>query len=210
MVRKMPRYSLRKNFKPGDLLYGVENDRATYYAMVTLLGGYFITADRYNKLAVEPHLDHDGDFEEDSAGAASRLAEATATHGLTARDLQRVASYSTFLLHHPRYSPVLDGGKGFEDEKKIRRACKAAIDYITSRQGRRLHFLLDSLDMNRIINKTDTSMTGSELRYIYRRWSRSADVQKRVWFYRNSVQVDPPWVTHRSAWDAYHPKSAAV
>lgn len=186
-------YTLRRNFRRGDLLYGREEDRARYRALVSQTGGYYITIDRYNSEMLEPQLGWDGTYtplDHDGRAALSRQAR----------------EFSDFLLAHPRYAPSIGGGRGDDEEPKIRRACKAGIAYVVSQQGRRLHFLLDGLNLTWIITKTnnDPGYTGSELRYIYRNWNHP-NFQRRIWFYRHGNQVPAPWVTDPHGWTAYHP-----
>ncbi|MCM2360537.1 RHS repeat-associated core domain-containing protein [Pseudomonas sp. SR18] len=93
-------------------------------------------------------------------------------------------------------------------EKVISRSSKSALATLTSPQSRAVvHFALEGVDMEAVIRKTRRSVTGSELRWLYRHRQQLAG---RVIFYRGQQRVDAPWDTRASAWKAYRPRSAAV
>jgi insecticidal toxin complex protein TccC len=87
-----------------------------------------------------------------------------------------------------------------------KRGSKLGIEIIAKNNQAHLHFILDSLDIEAIVYKlgqSGTSITASELRYIYRNWHRLAG---KVYFYRNNVEVEAPWEQHRLLWARYQPK----
>ncbi len=93
-------------------------------------------------------------------------------------------------------------------EKVISRSSKSALATLTSPQSRAVvHFALEGVDMEAVIRKTRRSVTGSELRWLYRHRQHLAG---RVIFYQGQQRVDAPWDTHASAWKTYRPRSAAV
>ena len=98
-----------------------------------------------------------------------------------------------------------------------RRVCKAGILFALER-GHRVHFILDHLDMERVVYKSgddDKSenfegakhrgYTGAELRSIYR-MRHDTELMARVLFWRNDQCVAPPWETQRELWEQYRPR----
>lgn len=99
------------------------------------------------------------------------------------------------------------------ENKRIKAACKLGIDF-TILLGGKIHFILDDIDTDAIArkenynnDKTNTwiDVTGAELRYIYRNWSK---LGKHVFFYKkdedgNLNQVAAPWEKQSSKWRSY-------
>jgi hypothetical protein len=210
-------------FKKGDVLYGMHAERKKYWNVIESKGGYFITADRYNETILAPRLDWDGDlklaprdgkdlvkekmdrlFRDPKAWGAADDKEMLA-------ELKTVKEFAEFLWAHDKFTPtrIVNPNKD-KSSPRIRRACKAMIQFITSRQGRRLHFLLDGLDMNQTVDPAkDKSFTGSELRYIYRNWNGIVDkqlgsnLQARTVFYLAGNSCQPPWDSDPKQWEKY-------
>lgn len=73
--------------------------------------------------------------------------------------------------------------------------------------GMHIHFALDRLDIKEIVLKKGSggvSVTASELRYINRNWKA---LEGKIHFYRNSEEVDAPWVEDQELWNNYQPKN---
>ena len=88
-------------------------------------------------------------------------------------------------------------------QKLVSRASKSALKTLTDPQSiRQVHFALDHLNINDVIEKSEFSVTGSELRWLYRHRSQLAG---RVTFYQNQQRVDAPWESNASAWRRYKP-----
>jgi hypothetical protein len=90
-----------------------------------------------------------------------------------------------------------------------KRGSKSGIEMVAQQSpasGRRLHFILDGMDISGVVNKDENlfgnSITASELRYIFRHWNR---LKGKVIFYRNQSVVDAPWECHTSPhlWNGY-------
>ena len=100
----------------------------------------------------------------------------------------------------------LDTGK-----KVISRLSKAALDMSLNAEGNeKIHFILDGIDMDKVIEKkevsekySDRSTTASELRFLYRNKDRLGD---KVIFYRQASQVPAPWQQEPQRWSVYKPK----
>lgn len=90
--------------------------------------------------------------------------------------------------------------------KLVSRISKSALKTLTAPESmRHVHFALDDLDLNRVIDKSQSSATGSELRWLYRHRQQLAG---RVTFYRHQQRVDAPWESNSSAWRSYKPASS--
>jgi hypothetical protein len=90
-----------------------------------------------------------------------------------------------------------------------KRGSKSGIEMVAQQSpasGRRLHFILDGMNVLGVVNKDEDlfgkSITASELRYIYRHWGR---LKGRVIFYRDQFVVDAPWEDRATPhlWNSY-------
>ena len=70
--------------------------------------------------------------------------------------------------------------------------------------GRKIHFILDGIDYESVTSKASSSITSSELRYIYRHHDT---LEGKVIFYKNQQVVQAPWVTSPASWADYKSKS---
>ncbi|WP_421595497.1 hypothetical protein [Rahnella sp. PD4] len=158
--------------KTGDLIYGLHTDfgRKRYMYSVKGFQNGVITADVFKVLR------HD---------QPCRLAEQ--------------ASLEHFISSHIKYCSALNGERNNEN---LRRKCKAIIEWAVSK-GRNIHFVLDELDITAVANKSyrginpdenkpekNRSITGSELRHIYRNWQK---FKNNVYFWFEQTPVSPPW-----------------
>ena len=99
--------------------------------------------------------------------------------------------------------------------KVISRLSKAAIDMLLNAEsGEKIHFILDGINMDNVIEKkeisekySDRSTTASELRFLYRNKDRLGD---KVIFYRQALQVPAPWHQEPQRWSTYEPKRQPV
>ncbi|MGM0330682.1 MULTISPECIES: hypothetical protein [Enterococcus] len=99
------------------------------------------------------------------------------------------------------YSPVFHTVRG----------SKIGIDIAKTNPNVTIYFLLDGLDMKRVLTKPRIKMptinvTNHELRYIYRNWSQ---LEGKIIFFNDGKEVAPPWHTseYKKMWQAYKPKS---
>jgi RHS repeat-associated protein len=89
--------------------------------------------------------------------------------------------------------------------KFVSRASKAGLSTILYSEGAAIvHFMIDGVNMEQVVNKSAPSFTSSELRYLYRHRGKLVD---KVLFYQNGKLVDAPWRTDRAVWNRYQPKS---
>ncbi|HDS9727483.1 TPA: hypothetical protein QH957_004218 [Enterobacter bugandensis] len=134
------------------------------------------------------------------------------------KNLPLITRYTDYLRTHERYSffrTALSYGKNsfsksdeiinFTAQKFISRGSKAALDMLLNSRGKeRVHFILDGIDIERVIAKQGTfSITASELRFLYR---NRAKIKNRVYFYRDSEEVLPPWESDPGKWRSYEAK----
>ncbi|MBS1203563.1 MAG: hypothetical protein H6R25_462 [Proteobacteria bacterium] len=117
---------------------------------------------------------------------------------------------------HPRYANILNAGGRVENgwgkhpPKAMSRKCKAGIFWITEKNtDRHIHFILDNINMKCVVNKnhecdiTGRSVTGSELRWIYRN-KHNPNVINKIQFWHKGIPVLPPWVTSPHLWSEYN------
>jgi hypothetical protein len=96
---------------------------------------------------------------------------------------------------------------GYVPKLLWKRGSKLGIE-MTAQQSasHHLHFVLDGLSINNIVNKTPphgTSITASELRYAYRNRQRLIG---KIHFYQGGKEVAPPWESDPVRWQSYIPK----
>lgn len=90
------------------------------------------------------------------------------------------------------------------------RGSKIGINIAKTNPNVTIYFLLDGLDMKKVLTKTRLKMpaknvTNHELRYIYRNWSQ---LEGKIIFFRDGKEVEPPWKSaeYKKMWQAYNPK----
>jgi hypothetical protein len=109
-----------------------------------------------------------------------------------------VESFRTFLEEHPKYDPrKIPQGDDNTVRIRIGRACKGALEHVTKVQGRNIHFVLDELKTNLVMENLkdaaqDRSVTGKEIKWLYRHRD-DAEVMSHVKFYRDGKEVPAPW-----------------
>ncbi|MCC8374592.1 hypothetical protein CKY10_05155 [Photorhabdus sp. HUG-39] len=103
----------------------------------------------------------------------------------------------------------------FEPRLLWKRGSKLGIE-MAARNGRtKIHFVLDGLNIEQVVNKTKgstpleagpgESVTASELRYAYRNRERLAG---RIHFYRDGKEVIAPWDENPTLWQNYIPQGS--
>ncbi|NHB95209.1 hypothetical protein [Photorhabdus stackebrandtii] len=95
-----------------------------------------------------------------------------------------------------------------------KRGSKLGIEIAASNQRTKIHFILDGLDIKKVVNKTKgptplkagpgESITASELRYAYRNRTRLAG---RIHFYENGKETIAPWDKDPELWQKYTPRN---
>jgi hypothetical protein len=189
----------RDALAPGDLVYGLSGPRSRWIDLMRADETQYCTIDSY--------------------GGSSSNRRFLNMVGIRPPNQQ---DFSLFLKNHPRYGVIFDIDRGMHGEHidHNRKKCKAGLGWIASQQkmGFAVHFILDEIDMSEVIEKRPNancgvgvrSVTGSELRWVYRNRHVPA-VRNCVQFWRNNQPVVPPWMFSSSPsrkidWSAYVPK----
>lgn len=224
--------ALYRTFNAGDLLYGLDmtigrsslSSRKTWKELVEKKHpGVTVIIDEMNNQFIKE----------------SQVDESNGYHDLSKREIRQLSvtthSFRSFLFSHERYNPQRSGGKDLmgvlphedhERNAKIRRACKAGILWAIT-QDSTVHVLTANINFSQVMTKVnmqhsflgarrqqkiDCSITGSELRYIYRLMHGLSDpgneekARARIKFYDQLGNlVDPPWMHERdkALWDEY-------
>jgi hypothetical protein len=157
-------YRLR-DYKSGDLVYGMEQSRQLYSIFTTGAAVPFVTVDMYTK-AIQDAEAHD---------------IKTKANGTQFRDFVRERSPS---MLDPAVFSV------FDDREWTQQMCRLGIDFIMTRAtNNHIHFVLDSLDLN---FRGSYSHTLNELRHI--KSSYRQEYNGRILFYIHGRRcVAPDW-----------------
>lgn len=97
---------------------------------------------------------------------------------------------------------------GYVPKLLWKRGSKLGIEMTAQNASHHLHFVLDGLLIEHIVNKTPPhglSITASELRYAYRNRER---LKGKIHFYQDRHEVHPPWVSDPKLWKSYKPRNA--
>ena len=91
-----------------------------------------------------------------------------------------------------------------------KRGSKAGIYNTAVNNQGRIHFSLEGVSMDNVINKKNPKgITDAELRMLYRRRNDKA-LMSNVTFYNKGAVVNAPWVGNEKQWSAYTPKNKGV
>lgn len=209
----MPFFGEPRKFVPGDLVYGIEADhrgkgRKQY---VDRVNGPFSLQKGESKYDNPRRIDH---------------YRVLATEKMVRPDQPQSEDEKSFLEaleKHPKYKSAIDAPKLNEP---LRHKDKGGLYWATMLQQKYVHFILDGLDLAAVVNKSFTgkngdsppgaqhknrSITGSELRWVYRHREVPA-VQERIQFWFNLQPCPPPWSTEEGSklWATYKPRSTHV
>jgi hypothetical protein len=104
------------------------------------------------------------------------------------------------------------------DQKKVhhpwaiwKASSKIGLDIvINSKSDAKIHFVLDGLDIGKVINKEGLdghSVTASELRFLYRNITKNKDkLGDKVIFYKQGEVANAPYVGNEQQWEDYKPR----
>jgi hypothetical protein len=110
---------------------------------------------------------------------------------------EEAKQFKAWLDQHPKYSPLLSSGhKQIDIDLRVGRACKGGLEY-TLENGNAIYFVLDNLDLNKIIDdckneSTDRKFTGKEFKWLYRNRHKDT-VKSHVQFIENGQHAPAPW-----------------
>lgn len=239
---------LAGRFNPGDKLYGLRWERPQD-AVKDKAGGYANVIDQLNNQFVGTK--GVGPKGQENAQKAKEDLRVNSPHNVlpsvwkdnaeygkesvaakTPEQKQEGLEFKQWLETHPKYSPTETQVRGealsspFRQFDRVKKACKAGIQYSVER-GKKVHFILDGIDLETVINKQDYStkapevkvnpvtgdsnqnITASELRYVYRNWDDPL-FKNGVEFWQGGEKVDPPWEKDPVSWQRYRRKPLAA
>ena len=199
--------TFKESYTPGDLFYGLQEPRGK---LMDFLG---VQKERTGGAMINYY--NVGDYPE----ATGKPADNT---GFT----DALASSS-----NPKHPDLLNRWQANPNSGDVKwalwkRKSKSGLWWATKLAAKTVHFCLDQLDIDTVINKnyvadvpqgpgrkdpgiTDftqkkTSITGAELRWIYRN-RRDPQVQGLVQFWANYAACNAPWEGNAGQWAAYKP-----
>jgi hypothetical protein len=169
-----------QTFKPGDKVYGLAGNgtgRDRYICtpdFQSIWGNLNFTTDQLNNRFLGTGVVLDGPsiyYSELMYG----IEPAEANYNLiTLSQADEVDCFRKFLESHPnsKYRPQKFPLKEHRD-LRVGRACKAALEFTTTVVNRKIHFVLDDINITDVMEKRKSpygkkSITGQELRFIYR------------------------------------------
>ncbi|ETS29764.1 RHS repeat-associated core [Photorhabdus khanii NC19] len=95
-----------------------------------------------------------------------------------------------------------------------KRGSKLGLEIAANSEKTKIHFVLDGLDIEQVVNKTKgsdhlkagpgESVTASELRYAYRNRER---LKGKIHFYENDKETSAPWDKNPTLWQNYIPNN---
>ena len=185
--------ALVQNFVKGDLLYGVEEVRNVFRAILQdKVKDERITIDYYNNTIMIKCLDFDNNFESSLHEKANEeIIDFLRSENVEVDEaLQKYVEHS---LSHKKFTPkndnldekklaaVKDEGS-YRLQVKLRRLCKAAL----TSDVKKIHFCLDIIEPKDVINKwifednkRDDRYTTAELRWLYKNWDKIEGLREK-------------------------------
>ncbi|MFC7517189.1 hypothetical protein ACFQUU_19445 [Herbaspirillum sp. GCM10030257] len=198
-----------RNFREGDLVYGVEKssgplawDRNHYVRQVfnarhlpCKISDFRVLLEEQNQPLNKRKVPEEksGDF------------------------LSQEKNFIETLTKHDKYKTAVNGGEF--DNSAVRRKSKGGLYWATKEAKKHVHFVLDGLDIKSVVTKSfagengdhpigsseslgsgevkNRSVTGSELRWIYRN-REDSDVQRYVHFWFEGKPCRPPWEEYKT------------
>ncbi|WP_046069106.1 hypothetical protein [Pseudomonas synxantha] len=180
-------------FKAGDLVYGLARPRMKFMSL--------------HKILFERELGPTIDAFAATATEYKFIREKAGGQYPTKQD-----SFEQSLLSHPKYSHIryemgiVRSNYADDDPLWIRRKCKAGL-YWASTNNITVHFVLDGIDMNRVVSKEYEEFTSSELRWLFRHKHENG-VIKAVKYYKDGDYAPAPWDAgdSKELWKSYELK----
>ncbi|WP_340608997.1 hypothetical protein [Xenorhabdus bharatensis] len=113
-----------------------------------------------------------------------------------------------FIENHNKYKTALNEELEY-DKNTMGRKCKGGLLWVTLSGNQltnsmHIHFILDDINMDTVVNKRDDNITGKELRWLYRN-RKSPYVATKVQFWCADNPTLPPWETEEAIWENYIP-----
>ncbi|MDE9535686.1 RHS repeat-associated core domain-containing protein [Xenorhabdus bovienii] len=220
-------------FKEGDILYGLDNPRATALADLAKVGFKRTSKSTANSGNVFSRLRQSFRkknntkrnilIQNDITNAtwdASKPREYATDKSIKkeVHDYQRVIGFREFLSEHPKYNVKNDNElvTALINNPSIttsvplwQKTSKAGLDYQLFERKAPVPFLVDTIgnDINTVISKQGhgASITSSELRWLYRH-KDTKEVKENLKFWRDGKAVPHSEVFSEAKWSSYQPK----
>ncbi|MDX7989199.1 hypothetical protein FE392_18105 [Xenorhabdus sp. 12] len=234
-----PESEYRRQFSPGDLIYGL-NDQRNIYANNTS-NDYFELARRHRDLGAYPPVVIDNYLTPTDIECMSKFEKEynsklknndwlnhdekkeykdTLNNMRYRKNYAQGSTYTKYevdffdhLKKDRMYEVVLQEQSPSEIYNLIMgKKCKGGLSWVctgTSELVNRMHihFILDGIDLKQVIHKQSNSITGKELRWIYRNRNNPL-VAKKIQFWILHNPTCPPWMEEPGVtdWQAYIPQ----
>ncbi|WP_340608998.1 hypothetical protein [Xenorhabdus bharatensis] len=116
-------------------------------------------------------------------------------------------SFWDHLKEHYKYRTTLDENSNMKANLNLGRKCKGGLSWVSMSnsdltRNMHIHFILDDINMDRVVNKRDYNITGKELRWLYRN-RHEIRVAQQVQFWKDGTPTSPPWETEEALWENY-------
>ncbi len=219
-----------EDFEDGDLIYGLNGARVGYIQRLgTGRYGNVLIIDDLSNQFLGTGLKIPTNVREQRLGTGG-IGDAYAPDAVTSG---AALGFIEFMENHPKWNPDLRPGED-RFHTRTKHGSKAGLEYTTKVMKRKIHFVLDKLDMQMVVGKSGPGdeegendvklaimqrkdpaqaekkrdVTGSELRWLYRHRNDTA-VMDNVRFWEDYNPVAPPWNDQRCSnlWATYKPKS---
>lgn len=225
--------SIVKSFKNGDLMYGISMYREKYLSDVENYhkcnptknniwarrragrADMSMVINSYNDPVRSAIANFGYSYQSlgnDESIASCVIREDRLNHAIKTASLGRpqnlgfdFESYQNIAIKHSKLRIM---AKHSEEYLWWKRGSKSGIEMIAQQpetSTRKIHFILDGISMEKVVDKSMKSITSSELRYIFRHWHR---LKGRVIFYYNDKVSPCPWesINWKHIWNKYIPK----
>ncbi len=126
--------------------------------------------------------------------------------GEKSNEHHEVKNFREFLENHDRYDPRKIANSD-DIDKRIGKACKGGLEYITKIKKQQIHFVIDGLDVQKVMAdlknaKDHRSITGKEIKWLYRH-RNDQKIMNHVIFYEKSQPTETPWIKEPELWKTY-------
>ncbi len=198
-------------FREGDLLYGLSEEpgRGPFWDEISeqlaVTSGISsqkllkpITIDEYNNMFLGTGW---GEGEKDLVPFKRNV---TLTKGYDPASENLVEDFAKYLTKKRSDIPIEASLEAMN--KRIEIACLEGVSYVYERE-RTIHYILDGIDMNRVLDPSDMGFTNLELRYIF---NNRKKIGRVVRFYHSTDTSDclntirrvlPPWFGKEEEWE---------
>ncbi|WP_274715211.1 hypothetical protein [Xenorhabdus bovienii] len=220
-------------FKEGDILYGLDNPRATALSDLAKVGFKRTSKSAVNTCNVFSMLRQSFRKKNDTkrniliqnditnaTWDASKPREYATDKSIKkeVHDYQRVINFKEFLSKHPKYNvkndtelvtALINNPSMTTSVPLWQKTSKAGLDYQLFVNKAPVHFLVDTIgdDIDTVISKQGhgASITSSELRWLYRH-KDTKEVKENLKFWRDGKAVPHSEIFADTKWSSYQPK----